>query len=416
MLLPDRYRGVSRCFRPRGATVTSLPRGGVVKAPNLVRAAEERLAMAKIVRLGVAGAGSISVRGILPHLALADVQDRVRLQAVCDPVPGRAAAASEKWNITQHFTSYEEMLAHGDIDAVTIASPIGAHYEQGRQALAAGKHLHFNKTMTTTVDEADDLIETARAKNLRIVASPGEMLRPHNQRIRELIQEGALGTLAWAACGAAFGTYHENEKVRQGTDVLSNIDPSWYYRKPGGGPLYDMTVYALHGLTGVLGSAKRVSAMSGTRIPTREFRGQQVACDADDNTLISIDFGNAIFALAYGTAAGRVTEGFMGSYFGTGGTITGLTMNGTPFDYPGRDVADSYGPSGRQFILPHVTEPHRGIGEEHVYEDIMQLVDWINEGKPSIVTAEHARHVIEIIESAYRAAETGQTQNLRTTF
>jgi predicted dehydrogenase len=106
----------------------------------------------------------------------------------------------------------------------------------------------------------------------------------------------------------------------------------------------------------------------------------------------------------------------MGSYFGTGGTITGLTMNGTPFDYPGRDVADSYGPSGRQFILPHVTEPHRGIGEEHVYEDIMQLVDWINEGKPSIVTAEHARHVIEIIESAYRAAETGQTQNLRTTF
>jgi predicted dehydrogenase len=43
-------------------------------------------------------------------------------------------------------------------------------------------------------------------------------------------------------------------------------------------------------------------------------------------------------------------------------------------------------------------------------------VDWINEGKPSIVTAEHARHVIEIIESAYRAAETGQTQNLRTTF
>jgi predicted dehydrogenase len=46
----------------------------------------------------------------------------------------------------------------------------------------------------------------------------------------------------------------------------------------------------------------------------------------------------------------------------------------------------------------------------------MQLVDWINDGTPSPVTAEHARHVIDIIESAYRAAETGTTQEVRTTF
>ena len=59
---------------------------------------------------------------------------------------------------------------------------------------------------------------------------------------------------------------------------------------------------------------------------------------------------------------------------------------------------------------------HRGIGEQHVYEDIMQLVDWVREGTPTIVTAEHARHVVDIIESAYRASETGETQTLRTTF
>ena len=46
----------------------------------------------------------------------------------------------------------------------------------------------------------------------------------------------------------------------------------------------------------------------------------------------------------------------------------------------------------------------------------MQLVDWVRDGTPSIATAEHARHVIDIIESAYRAASTGQTQELRTTF
>ncbi len=61
-------------------------------------------------------------------------------------------------------------------------------------------------------------------------------------------------------------------------------------------------------------------------------------------------------------------------------------------------------------------EPHREIGEAHVYEDIMQLVDWIRDDTPSIATAEHARHVIEIIEAGYRAAETGQAQDLKTTF
>src|SRR5918911_1839966 len=122
--------------------------------------------MTDIVRMGVVGAGAIALRGILPHLSRADVQDRMRLQAVCDPVPGRAAAAAEKYGVTRAFSTYEELLEHGDVDAVSIASPIGLHYQQGRQALLAGKHIHFNKTMTTTVAEATDLIDTARQKKL----------------------------------------------------------------------------------------------------------------------------------------------------------------------------------------------------------------------------------------------------------
>ena len=371
--------------------------------------------MADYVRLGVVGAGSISIRGILPHLSQPDVQDSVRLTAVCDPVPGRAEAAAGKFGIPKAFVEYEELLAKGDVDAVTIASPIGIHYEQGKLALDAGKHIHFNKTMTTTVDEANELIDLAHKKDLRIVASPGEMLRPHNQRIRELIEEGALGTLCWALCGATFGTYHEGESVRQGEDVLSNVDPSWYFRKPGGGPLYDMTVYSLHALTGILGPAKRVAAMSGVRFPEREFRGQMVACDADDTTLMALDFGNALFAYAYGVPAGGVVRGFAPSFFGTTGIISGMRLNGADFDYPRREIAEKQGASV-QWLLPHVTGAHRDIEEQHVYEDVMQLVDWVRDGTPSIVTAEHARHVIDIIEAAYRAAETGRTQDLTTTF
>jgi predicted dehydrogenase len=63
-----------------------------------------------------------------------------------------------------------------------------------------------------------------------------------------------------------------------------------------------------------------------------------------------------------------------------------------------------------------VVGPHLEQEEAHVYEDIMQLVDWIREDKPTISTAEHARHVIEIFDAAYRSAQSGQAQTLRTTF
>lgn len=374
--------------------------------------------MADPVRMGVVGAGTISQRGILPHLSQDDVRDRVVLGAVVDPVPGRAEAAAERFGVAKAFTDYEDLLARGDVDAVTIASPIGLHYEQGRMALEAGKHVHFNKTMTTTVAEADELIALAARKGLRIVASPGEVLRPQVQAVRRAVADGRIGVPTWAIAGASFGTYHLDEPERRGATETSTIDPSWYFRKPGGGPLYDVTVYALHGLTTVLGPARRVTAISGVRIPEREFNGRRVSTEADDNTGILVDFGDGLFAMVYGAAAGSVNYWFTGTYLGTEGRIEGYTVNGEPLDYPERPLHDAAGGGvrGAQVTLPHVTGPHRDIDEQHVFEDIMQLVDWVRDDRPSPVTAEHARHVIDIIESAYRASDTGQTQELTTTF
>ena len=312
------------------------------------------------------------------------------MTAVCDPVEGRAARAAEEFGIPHGFTAYDDLL--GEVDAVTIATPIGLHYEQGRQALEAGKHVHFNKTMATTAAEATELIELAWERDLRIVASPGEMLRPHNQELRRRIAAGEVGTLVWAICGAAFGRYHEDEPERAGVDA---IDPSWYFRRPGGGPLYDMTVYALHALTGVLGPARRVTALSGVRVREREFAGRLVPTEADDNTLMLLDFGESLFAVVYGVAAGSVNDSFGARYFGTAGTLEGE--------------------EGDPALLPHVVGAHREIGEQHVFEDVMQLVDWVNEGTPTAATAEHARHVIEIIDAAYRSADTGRAQELETT-
>jgi predicted dehydrogenase len=354
--------------------------------------------------MGVVGAGAIGIRGALMHLSLPDVQHSVRLAAVCDPVPGRAAAAAAKYGVAAHYLSYEDLLSDPAVEAVTICSPIGLHFEQGMQAIEAGKHIHFNKTMTTTVDEADALIAAARARGVTIVASPGQMLFPHNQRIRKLVLEGALGRLAWAATGTSgVGDYHMKEEFRTGQDVLTDVNPAWYFKRPGGGPQYDVTVYCLHTLTGILGPAQRVTALSGLVIPEREYRDEKIVCEMDDTTMLLVDFGASLFAFVYGAVAGSVTKGFQPNIYGTTGAIVGTTFGDQELRLP-----DDH--------EPHVTGQHAQMPESHVFEDMLQLVDWVRDGVPSIATAEHARHVIDIIEAGYRAAETGQTQSLRTTF
>src|SRR5437870_9970574 len=87
------------------------------------------------LRLAVLGTGSISLRGILPHCTMPDVQDRLRVTAVCDTVPGRARAAADRFGVPQAFESYDDLLRNGDCDAVSLATPIGLHYEQGKAAV-----------------------------------------------------------------------------------------------------------------------------------------------------------------------------------------------------------------------------------------------------------------------------------------
>jgi predicted dehydrogenase len=258
--------------------------------------------------------------------------------------------------------------------------------------------------MATTAAEADHLIALALEHDVRLVASPGEMLFPHNRRIRRLVLEGALGTLAWAITGSTgAGFYHLSEEFRTGEDVLTNVDPTWYFKQPGGGPMYDVTVYCLHAITGILGPARRVTALSSIVLPEMSWRDGPIVCDADDTTMLLLDFGDALPGIVYAGVAGRLVEFRTVSIYGTAGAIVGTRFGDRELKLPGDHE-------------PHVLGAHAGMLESHVFEDIMQLVDAVRDGTPAIASAEHARHVIDIIEAGYRAAETGQAQELRTTF
>lgn len=359
-----------------------------------------------IVGVGVVGAGAIGVRSALEHFTVPDVGKKARITAVCDPVPGRAKAAAEKYGVPAYYTTYEELLQDANVDMVTLGTPIGMHYEQGMAALHAGKHIHCNKTITTTVRECDDLMRLADEKNLHIVASPGMMMMPHNQRIRRAILEGRIGDVMYAICGGTGAqTYHIDEPYRHGDEILTNTNPSWYFKNPGGGPQYDVAVYFLHVLTGILGSVKRVGAFSGRRVQEYKFRDEVIVNETDDSISLNLDFGDNVHGVCYSVTAGGLglTSGpFTPIISGSKGNLFGATLGDKSLIYDGDHQ-------------PNVSRPHQTMPENHVFADIMQVVDLIRDGGETIVTMDHARHVIDIIESGYKSESSGNIITLSAT-
>jgi predicted dehydrogenase len=265
------------------------------------------------IKIAVAGLGSVAQRGVLPQLAQPDIRDRVVLQAVMDTVSDRAKASKEKFGAEEWYDDYDEMLDKADIDAVTISSPIPFHYVQTLKAVKAGVHVHCNKPITMTTEEADEIVEASEKNNIVVVASPGNSpISANTVRIRELIKEDYLGEIYFGEISG--GWPHEYEAFRQKDDVLSDVDPRWYYSTEGP-PLTvsSNTVYQLHQIVSLLGSVKRVTGFSGVVTKERtllrpgasNWKGSKVTVVNDDNTLLVCDFGNSVFAYVSGSLSVR---------------------------------------------------------------------------------------------------------------
>jgi len=398
--------------------------------------------MPEVVKIAQVGCGSVAQRGTLAHLALPDVKDKVRLVATMDVMAERAKGCMKKFGAKEWYDDYDKVLAEADIDAVTIASPIGLHYEQVMKAVAAGKHVHCNKTIATTAKEATDIIEAARKKGVKVVSSPGNSARgPAVRRIKQIIKEGLIGKvyLAQRAGGLAG---HEYEGFRRPDDILVSVDPTWYY-KQGGGPMYDWGVYCLHELTAILGPAKSVTAMSGIGIKERLFKGKKITVEMDDNTMLLMDFGESTFAYFSATFSVHL-GGVPLNVSGSEGAVRVLEAGQLEVQskkIPGRRVVEEPSYAGTLSYVEQLGPAHNAMrllpeeqerlrkslrletlpGETHIFNDVMHLVHCIvNDVQPIVIdnieSMQHARHVIEIIEEGYKAARTGRTQRLTTTF
>lgn len=143
------------------------------------------------VKIGVIGCGSIAKHRHLPEYAN---NKNVEIVAVCDIVAERAQETADKYNAIA-YTSYEELLANEDVEAVSVCTPNYLHAPVSIAALKAGKHVLCEKPMATSKEEAEEMIAAAKASNKKLMIAHNQRFVPSHQKARQLVASGELGKI-----------------------------------------------------------------------------------------------------------------------------------------------------------------------------------------------------------------------------
>lgn len=356
--------------------------------------------MERKVKIGLVGCGHIANGVYLPGITQID---RAELVAVCDLIPERAQEASEQFNAPLWYTDLEEMLQDSDIELLVDTTLMPDHFQVNMAGLEAGKHVYSEKPMAATVEQATALVEEAEAQGVKLGAAAGTMLGTVNQKVKELVEGGAIGKVAYARVISSHG----------GPAVWAQLHPPDRYYQPGSGPVVDMGVYGLHSITGILGPAVKVSCFSGVSDPVRIERagprkGREIQVGMDDNTLIFLDFGDATFAMidsGYCTLASRSPRL---EIYGSRGTIS--------VSVPGQEAPVEMFRDDLQLDVQGWMAVDMRVERQGLAINVAHMVECILEDRKPIISGEHARHVIEIMTKCYVAAREGRTLDLETTF
>jgi predicted dehydrogenase len=359
--------------------------------------------MTRRVRLGVVGCGDVATRHYLPPLT--SIGDRAELVALYDPDAARLASAARTYG-GRPCESLEELLA-ADVDGVVNLTPPRFHAPINLAILQAGKHLLTEKPLASTLQEAGTLIEAARARDLLLVSAPAITISAFMVDLRRLIAGGAIGRVTHAR--AQFSTFGPAGWLEY------TSDPTWFYQE-GAGPLVDLGVYMLHMLTELLGPARRLAALSGISVPTRAIQagpatGKEIAVTVDDNTQMLLDFGRSTFAHVDASYCVHAAPGPMLEVYGSEGVLTVDNI----FDDEG--TLRLYRASTRAWeTAPRLTATDFPTRGKYIFGGVVHLVDCVQRSQAPLLSAEHARHVLEIMLLAPRASREGRTLDLQTTF
>lgn len=142
-------------------------------------------------RWGLIGYGDIAEKRVADALKQTGV-----LQAVWGRDPDRTAGFAAKHGIPVACRSLDALL-HEELDGIYVCTPTGSHAEYAVAAAERGRHVLVEKPMASTVEDCERMILAAETAGVQMGVAYFRRAFPKMIRIRELIQQGALGTPVW---------------------------------------------------------------------------------------------------------------------------------------------------------------------------------------------------------------------------
>jgi predicted dehydrogenase len=119
----------------------------------------------------------------------------VQVLGVAEKSPTARKRAQKAYPGMKVTPDASEVISSAEIDAVAVITPVWTHYELAKAALENGKHVFVEKPFTSNAAQAEELINLAQQKNLKIMVDHTFLFTGAVKKIGQLIEEGTLGKL-----------------------------------------------------------------------------------------------------------------------------------------------------------------------------------------------------------------------------
>jgi predicted dehydrogenase len=123
--------------------------------------------------------------------------DAAELGWLCDLDSTRLSMMGRRYPSAKKTTDYQQLIKDPRLDAVAIATPVWTHFKFAKEALEAGKHVLVEKPLTSSVAEAEQLIEIAERNRLTLMVDHTFVFTGAVRKIKEIVQSGELGELLY---------------------------------------------------------------------------------------------------------------------------------------------------------------------------------------------------------------------------
>lgn len=363
------------------------------------------------LRFVVVGAGDVAYRHYLP--ALEGLGGGVQIAAFVDPRPGAAEAAAASvaaWSPgAVGVREIDDIASMEDLDAAIDLAPAPLHGELNERLLDAGLHLYSEKPLASDLPCADRLIVKANEHGRLFLCAPGTAATRRFGWLADLVRSRRFGdpTLVVA--------HHADPGPAAWREYSG--DPTPFYRD-GVGPVFDHGIYRLHEMTMLMGPVRRVQAMGSISMPERRVRGgpltgRTIAVTTPDHVLINLEFargGLGQLLASFGTPS--TLAPWLELHF----PLATISFGGQSWepDAPVSIYVDDDGPDGLEAWHAASEVPVDAPGV--VETGILHFVACLRGERPARLTADHARHTLDIILKAYASIADGASHATETSF